>query len=170
MYCLKRTSCKFWQLKKVECSLFTNFESIEPASNDYLIGSKDCPGDEKVSQSSYGQCVNKIKTRCEIFGFCLLLFCQNERTYLCSVCTLFGKSVFIFQFFYDKTYNYVLFNIINKAKFSRFDRTRGDKNQIFRTQDQCGTPAMMTSSARTIELRPLTQQQWSSLEVILEVC
>ena len=59
---------------------------------------------------------------------------------------------------------------LSKAKFSHFDRTRGDKNQIFRTQDQCGSPAMMTSSARTIELRPLTQQQWSSLEVILEVC
>ena len=62
-YCLERTSCKFWQLKKVECSLFTNFESIELASNDYLIGSKDCPGDEKVSQSSYGQCINNIKSR-----------------------------------------------------------------------------------------------------------
>ena len=111
--CLERTSCKFWQLKKVECSLFTNFESIERASNDYLIGSKDCPGDEKVSQiMSYEQCINNIKSRCEIFGFCLLLFCQNERTYLCSVCILFGKSVFIFQFLNDKTYNYVLFNII----------------------------------------------------------
>merc|ERR1719491_2771081 len=50
-------------LKKEECSLFTNFESIEPASNDYLIGSKDCPGDEKVSQSSFGECVGNIKSR-----------------------------------------------------------------------------------------------------------
>ena len=96
LYCLRRTSCKFWQLKKVECSLFTDFEFIEPASDNYLIGAKDCPGDEKVSQSSYGECVSNIKSRCEIFGFCLLLFCQNERTYLCSVCILFGKSVFIF--------------------------------------------------------------------------
>ena len=118
-YCLERTSCKYWQLKKVECSLFTNFESIEPASNDYLIGSKDCPGDEKISQSSYGQCVSNIKSRCEIFGFYLLLFCQR-RTYLCSVCIL----VFIFQFLNDKVYNY---------EFSHFDRARGDKNQIFRT-------------------------------------
>jgi hypothetical protein len=62
-YCLERTSCKYWQLKKVECSLFTNFESIEPASNDYLIGSKDCPGDEIVSQSSYGECVSNIKSK-----------------------------------------------------------------------------------------------------------
>lgn len=62
-YCLERTSCKYWQFKKVECSLFTNFESIEPASNDYLIGAKDCPGDEKVSQSSFGECVGNIKSR-----------------------------------------------------------------------------------------------------------
>ena len=62
-YCLERTSCKYWQLKKVECSLFTNFESIEPASDDYLIGAKDCPGDEKVSQSPYGECVSNIKSK-----------------------------------------------------------------------------------------------------------
>ena len=66
----------------------------------------------------------------------------------------FEKSVFIFQYFNDKILNYVLFDItvnfvnqklkkhthfphnlykLSKAKFSRFDRTRGDKNQIFRT-------------------------------------
>ena len=59
--------------------------------------------------------------------------------------------MFIFQFLNDKIYNYVLFDItvnfvnqkskkhthfphnlykLSKAKFSRFDRTRGDKNQI----------------------------------------
>ena len=50
--------------------------------------------------------------RCEISGFCLLSFCQNERTYLCSVCLLFEESVFIFQFLKDKIFNYVLFDII----------------------------------------------------------
>ena len=45
--------------------------------------------------------------RCEIYGFCLLPFCQNERTYLCSVCILFEESVFIFQFLNYKLYNYV---------------------------------------------------------------
>ena len=63
----------------------------------------------------------------------------------------------IFQFLNDKIHNYVLFDIIvnfviqklknkhtflkkpqkvaklSKAKFSRFEGTRGDKNQIFRT-------------------------------------
>ena len=110
-YCLE-SNCTYWQYNKVHCSLFTNFESIEPASNDYLIGSKDCPGDQKISQSSYGQCVSNIKSRCKICGFCLLSFCQNKRTQLCSVCILFEESVFIFQFLNDKTYNYVLFNII----------------------------------------------------------
>ena len=53
-----------------------------------------------------------IASRCEISGFCLLSFCQNERTQLCSVCILFEESVFIFQFLNDKIYNYVLFDII----------------------------------------------------------
>ena len=59
----------------------------------------------------------------------------------------------IFQFLNDKIYNHVLFDIIvnftiqklkkkpfpqkvyilSKAKFSHFDRTRGDKNEIFPT-------------------------------------
>ena len=34
---------------------------------------------------------------CEISGFCLLSFPQNERTYLCSVCILIEESVFVFQ-------------------------------------------------------------------------
>ena len=58
--------------------------------------------------------------------------------------------MFIFQFFNDKTLSYVLFDIIvhfiiqklknkhtffktEKAKSSHFDRTRGNKNQIFPT-------------------------------------
>ena len=65
----------------------------------------------------------------------------------------------IFQFLNDKIHNYVLFDIIvnsiiqklknkhtflkkpqkiaklSKAKFSHFEGTRGDKNQIFRTLD-----------------------------------
>ena len=66
--------------------------------------------------------------------------------------------MFIFQFLNDKIYNYVLFDIIvnfifqklknthfpqkvyklSKAKFSRFEGTRGDKNQIFRTIEYIG--------------------------------
>ena len=105
--CFDRIGCNYWQYNKVEyyCYLFTDFKNIAHFTDDYVIGSKDCPGDEKVAQSSYGECVSNIKSRCEIFGFCLLLFCQNKRTYLCSVCILFGKSVFIFQFLNDKTYN-----------------------------------------------------------------
>ena len=61
--CFDRSGCKFWQYDAMDCYLFKDFEFIEPASNDYLIGSKDCPGDEKVSQSSYGQCINNIKSR-----------------------------------------------------------------------------------------------------------
>ena len=58
--------------------------------------------------------------------------------------------MYIFQFFNDKMHNYVLFNTFvhfiiqklknkqtfiqtEKAKSSHFDRTRGDKNQIFPT-------------------------------------
>ena len=61
--CFDRSGCNYWQYNKVECYLFMDFEFIEPASNDYLIGSKDCPGDEKVSQSSYGECVSNIKSK-----------------------------------------------------------------------------------------------------------
>ena len=60
--------------------------------------------------------------------------------------------MFIFQFLNDKIHNYVLFAIIvhfniqklknkhtfiqtEKAKSSHFDRTRGDKKQIFPTYD-----------------------------------
>ena len=63
---------------------------------------------------------------------------------------LFEEIVFFFHFFNDKIHNYVLFAIIvhfniqklknkhtfiqtEKAKSSHFDRTRGDKNQIFPT-------------------------------------
>ena len=65
---------------------------------------------------------------------------------------LFEESVFIFQFLNNKMHNYVFFAIIvhfniqklknkqtfiqtEKAKSSHFDRTRGDKNKIFRTKD-----------------------------------
>ena len=60
--CFDRNFCKFWQYDTIDCYLFTDFEFIEPASNDYLIGAKDCPGDE-VYQSSYGECVNNIKSK-----------------------------------------------------------------------------------------------------------
>ena len=62
----------------------------------------------------------------------------------------FLRKLCFFQFFNDKIHNYVLFAIIvhfniqklknkqtfiqtEKAKSSHFDRTRGDKNQIFPT-------------------------------------
>ena len=48
--CFDGRLCKFWQYDTMNCYLFTDFELIEPASNDYLIGAKDCPGDAKVSQ------------------------------------------------------------------------------------------------------------------------
>ena len=52
------------------------------------------------------------KLWCEISGFCLLSFCQNERFF--SLLSLYGfeESVFIFQFLNDKMHNYVLFDII----------------------------------------------------------
>ena len=69
------------------------------------------------------------------------------------------EIVFIFQFLNDKIHNYLKLNItvnlivqklickqipqfpqkvykLSKAKFSRFDRTRGDNNQIFRTYEK----------------------------------
>ena len=63
---------------------------------------------------------------------------------------LFEESVFIFQFLNNKMHNYALFNTFvhfiiqklkkqhtfiqaEKAKSSHFDRTRGDKKQIFPT-------------------------------------
>ena len=60
--------------------------------------------------------------RCEIYDFCLLSFCQNERTQLCSVCILFEESVFIFQFLNDESHSYVLFDIRGRSKsmFTRF--------------------------------------------------
>ena len=61
--CYDRSDCKFWQYDAMDCYLFKDFEFIEPASDDYLIGAKDCPGDEKVSQSSYGECVSNIKSK-----------------------------------------------------------------------------------------------------------
>ena len=61
--CLDRNGCKFWQYDTMDCYLFTDFEFIEPASGDYLIGWKDCPGDENVSQSSFGECVSNIKSK-----------------------------------------------------------------------------------------------------------
>ena len=78
--CFDRSGCMFWQYDTMGCYLFKDFKFIEPASNDSLIGAKDCPGDEIMYQSSYGECVSNIKSRWEISGFCLLLFCQNKRS------------------------------------------------------------------------------------------
>ena len=49
--------------------------------------------------------------RCEIFGFCLLSFCQNERFHSFLNLYIFEANVFIFQFLNDKMYNYVKHNI-----------------------------------------------------------
>ena len=71
---------------------------------------------------------------------------------------LFEESVFIFQFLNNKMHNYVLFAIIvhfniqklknkhtfiqtEKAKSSHFDRTRGDKKQIFPTKSPLSPPS-----------------------------
>ena len=54
----------------------------------------------------------EFPSRCEISCFCPLFFCQIERTQLCSVCILFGESVFIFQFLKDKIHNYFKQNVI----------------------------------------------------------
>ena len=43
----------------------------------------------------------------EIYGFCLLSFCQNERFLSFLSLYIFEKNVFIFQFFNDKMHNYV---------------------------------------------------------------
>ena len=48
--------------------------------------------------------------RCEIFGFFLLSFPQNERNLFCSVGIFFEGSVFTFQFLNDKIHNYVCFD------------------------------------------------------------
>ena len=57
--CQNYDKCNFWQYRKIdkhqECRLFEDFDSIHksdaPAdsdpANDYHIGSKDCPGDDK---------------------------------------------------------------------------------------------------------------------------
>ena len=40
-----------------------DFESIESASDSFLLGSKDCPGEYKTSQSPYGLCVENMQSR-----------------------------------------------------------------------------------------------------------
>jgi len=57
--CLDDVNCKYWQYNKV-CQLIVEFDSIV-ADDDYIIGSRDCPGDSKAYQSSYGQCPNTFK-------------------------------------------------------------------------------------------------------------
>ena len=81
-----------------------------------------------------------------------LILSKQENLALLSLYT-FEESVFIFQFLNDKIYNYILFDLIvnfiiqnlekkhfpqkvyklSQAKFSCFDRMRGEKNQIFLT-------------------------------------
>ena len=89
----------------------------------------------------------------EISGSCLLSFCQNERIYLSQYVYFLRKVHLLFNFWMiECTAMFYLTQLcilsfknwkintlssksiqIEKAKFSHFDRTRGDKNQIFRT-------------------------------------
>ena len=67
--CFRAPECKFWQYNVVDqvCKLIIDYSSIESASKSdtehYLIGSKDCPGAAEVSESSYGQCPNNVKSK-----------------------------------------------------------------------------------------------------------
>ena len=67
--CLVDNNCNFWQYNKVDkvCKLIKDYNSIESApkstTQDYLIGSKDCPGAAEISESSYGKCPNNIKSK-----------------------------------------------------------------------------------------------------------
>ena len=60
--CLDDANCKYWQYNQV-CQLLIEFESIEDADNGYIIGSRDCKGNEKAYQSTYGQCPNTFKAK-----------------------------------------------------------------------------------------------------------
>ena len=67
--CLIDINCNFWQYNKVDkvCKLIKDYNSInsapKSATQDYLIGSKDCPGAAELSESSYGKCPNNIKSK-----------------------------------------------------------------------------------------------------------
>jgi len=62
--CLNDANCKFWQHHNKECQLILDYDdSIEVATKDYIIGSRDCPGDSKAQQSSFGQCPNTFKAK-----------------------------------------------------------------------------------------------------------
>ena len=71
--------------------------------------------------------ITMAQFRCEIFGFFLLSFPQNERKiyYFCSVCIFFQGIVFTFQILNDRIHNYVVFFdiivnfIIQKLKSKR---------------------------------------------------
>ena len=57
------------------------------------------------------QSINNYGSRWEIFGFCLLSFCQNERFLSFLSLYNFEESVFIFQFLNVKMHNYVKHNL-----------------------------------------------------------
>ena len=61
--CRQRKICNFWQFYKKKCYLLDDFKDIQSASEDYLIGAKDCPGDMKVTQSSFGQCAGNMPSK-----------------------------------------------------------------------------------------------------------
>ena len=71
--------------------------------------------------------------RWEISGFCLLLFCQNERFLSFLSLYIFEESVFIFQVLNDKMNNYVKQNVTkncitkklqNKHTFLKTEKTK----------------------------------------------
>ena len=61
--CRQGKMCNYWQFYKNFCYLLNDFKDIKSASDDYLIGSKDCPGDTKVTQSPYGQCAGNMPSK-----------------------------------------------------------------------------------------------------------
>ena len=60
--CLKDVNCQFWQYndEDEDCQLIVDYDSIE-AADGYTIGSRDCPGDSRAHQSTFGQCPNTFK-------------------------------------------------------------------------------------------------------------
>ena len=62
--CYDSRTCNYWQYYDNNyCILIKDFKFIESATPDFFIGSKDCPGDMKVSQSVYGQCPENIPSK-----------------------------------------------------------------------------------------------------------
>ena len=79
----------------------------------------------RLFHNSDKQTICQCQLWCEIFGFCLLSFCQIEKTQLCSVCRLFEESVFIIQILKNKH------TFIRKYKKLRKLSSKGEGTQLF---------------------------------------